>query len=297
LSTRNLTEGTLFEVLQKALDTTDKPLDTDRTEGRFMALCEGYLDPAVYSKGRQVTLAGRVLGTRIDMVGEITYVYPLLACLEVYLWPPMPDTRMLYPYGLLVAMVQSILVAALSHPSLLIDSGSPSALQEEAMRWHWLSVLASLRGCVACSSMISPQAQSLTDPELSYAQLASNPEAYMGKVVIIAGIIIEAVNTREDTRLLLLQYPANRRGCPQSDTSSGGRFLVLTPEYLETAIYRAGRALTVAGEVWEPRGLPGGETVYRYPLLAPREMYLWPEGDGGSPLFHVGFGFGFSKSL
>jgi outer membrane lipoprotein len=59
-----------------------KPLDaTDRTEGCFMALCEGYLDPAVYSKGCQVTLAGRVLGTRTDTVGEITYVYPLLACL------------------------------------------------------------------------------------------------------------------------------------------------------------------------------------------------------------------------
>jgi len=29
----------------------------------------------------------------------ITYVYPLLACLEVYLWPPMPDTRTLYPYN------------------------------------------------------------------------------------------------------------------------------------------------------------------------------------------------------
>jgi len=98
LSTRNLAEGTLLEVLQKPLDTTDRPLATDRTEGRFMALCEGYLDPAVYSKGRQVTLAGRVLGTRTDMVGEITYVYPLLACLEVYLWPPMPDTLMLYPY-------------------------------------------------------------------------------------------------------------------------------------------------------------------------------------------------------
>ena len=109
------------------------------------------------------------------------------------------------------------------------------------MRWHWLSVFASLLGCVACSSMISPQVQSLTDPELSYAQLASNPEAYMGKVVIIAGIIIEAVNTREDTRLLL-QSPANRHGCPQSDTSSSGRFLGLTPEYLETAIYRSGRA-------------------------------------------------------
>lgn len=119
----------------------------------------------------------------------------------------------------------------------------------------------------------------------------------MSKVVIIAGISIEAVNTREDTRLVLLQYPANRRGRPQTDTSSGGRVLVLTPEYLATAIYRAGRALTVAGEVRGPRGLPGGETVYHYPLLAPREMYLWPEGDGGSPLFRFGFGFGFSKSL
>lgn len=119
----------------------------------------------------------------------------------------------------------------------------------------------------------------------------------MGKVVIISGIIIETVNTREDTSLVLLQYPANRRRRPQTDTSSSGRFLMLTPEYLETAIYRAGRALMVAGEVWRPRGLPGGETVYRYPLLAPREIYLWPEGDGGSPLLHFGFGFGFSKSL
>src|SRR5678816_4093002 len=31
LSTRHLTEGTLFEVLQKPLETTDRPLDTDRT--------------------------------------------------------------------------------------------------------------------------------------------------------------------------------------------------------------------------------------------------------------------------
>ena len=165
------------------------------------------------------------------------------------------------------------------------------------MRWHWLIVLTSLLGCVACGAVISPPVQSLADPELSYAQLASNPEAYVGKVVIIAGTIIEAVNTPEGTRLVLLQYPTNRRGCPQTDASSGGRFLVLAPEYLETAIYRSGRALTVAGEVWGQRELPIGEIVYRYLLLAPREMYLWPEGDGGSPLFHFGFGFGFSRGL
>jgi outer membrane lipoprotein len=124
------------------------------------------------------------------------------------------------------------------------------------MRWHWLIVLASLLGCVACGSVISPPAQNLADSELSYAQLASNPEAYVGKVVIIAGIIIEAVNTPEGTRLVLLQYPTNRRGRPQTHESSGGRFLVLAPEYLETAIYRSGRAVTVAGEIRGQRELP-----------------------------------------
>jgi outer membrane lipoprotein len=165
------------------------------------------------------------------------------------------------------------------------------------MRWYWLIVLASLLGCVACGSVISPQVQSLDDPELSYAQLGSNPEAYVGQVVIIAGTIIEAVNTPEGTRLVLLQYPTNRRRRPQTNAPSGGRFLVPTPEYLETAIYRSGRVLTVAEAVRGQREIPVGEIVYRSPLLTPREMYLWPEGGGGSPLFHFGFGFGFSRSL
>lgn len=86
VSTHNLAKGTRIAVLQKPLDASGRPRDTDHTAGRFMALCEGYLDPAIYSKDRQITLAGRVLGTRSDTLGAITYVYPLLACLEVHLW-------------------------------------------------------------------------------------------------------------------------------------------------------------------------------------------------------------------
>jgi len=102
LSTRNLAQGTLLEVLHKPLDSADRPRETDQTEGRFMALCDGYLEPAIYRKGRQITLAGRVLGSRTDTIGEVTYTYPYLACLEVHLWPPRPevtDSRALYPYG------------------------------------------------------------------------------------------------------------------------------------------------------------------------------------------------------
>jgi starvation-inducible outer membrane lipoprotein len=42
---------------------------------------------AAYTAGRMVTVAGRVLGTHTDTVGERDTVYPLLACVEIYLWP------------------------------------------------------------------------------------------------------------------------------------------------------------------------------------------------------------------
>lgn len=40
---------------------------------------------------------------------------------------------------------------------------------------------------------------------------------------------------------------------------SAGRFLVLIDQYLDVAIYRSGRLVTVAGEIQEPRTMPAGE--------------------------------------
>lgn len=87
LSTQNVAQNTFVEVLQKPLGGSEAPQITDQTGGRFMALCDGYLDPAVYAKERRVTIAGRVIGTHTGTVGEVEYVYPLIACLETHLWP------------------------------------------------------------------------------------------------------------------------------------------------------------------------------------------------------------------
>jgi outer membrane lipoprotein len=132
----------------------------------------------------------------------------------------------------------------------------------------------------------------LADPRLSYAEVAANPEASVGKVILVAGTIIETKNLPQGTHLEILQFPANRQGYPQTDKPSGGRFLVLAPTYLEPAIYRPGRAITVAGEVTGQRELPLGGTTYRYPALVPRELHLWQEGYQG-PRLQIGFGFGF----
>ncbi len=87
IQARNQPGGTLLEVLQKPLDAYEKPRLSDRTEGRFMVQCDRYLDPAVYAPGREVTVAGRVLGVRTGKVGEMDYTYPLISCLELHLWP------------------------------------------------------------------------------------------------------------------------------------------------------------------------------------------------------------------
>ncbi len=92
IKTENMEAQTSIEILQKPLDRFEAPLITDRTAGRFMAKCDVYLDPAIYDRGRQVTIAGKVLGGFAGQVGEADYLYPTISCIEMRLWPqPSPD--------------------------------------------------------------------------------------------------------------------------------------------------------------------------------------------------------------
>lgn len=94
IEAKNTKEGTLFEVLQTPADYRGEPEDFDKSQGRFLALNEGYLDPSVYTKGREVTIAGRIEGKRVQAFGKIEYTYPFISIKEIYLWP----IHEYYPY-------------------------------------------------------------------------------------------------------------------------------------------------------------------------------------------------------
>jgi outer membrane lipoprotein len=98
ISSVNLKEGTMIEVLQKPADTRGKPKDVDESEGRFLALNPGYLDVAIYNGGRKVTVAGEVQGKKIQRLGEIDYTYPLISAKKIHLWPVAKEDRVYYPY-------------------------------------------------------------------------------------------------------------------------------------------------------------------------------------------------------
>src|SRR4030067_2765847 len=65
ISSSNTEGGTYIEVLQKPLDYQGRPEDTDVASGRFIIFYEGYLDTAVYSQGREVTVAGGGMGQKV----------------------------------------------------------------------------------------------------------------------------------------------------------------------------------------------------------------------------------------
>jgi outer membrane lipoprotein len=152
-------------------------------------------------------------------------------------------------------------------------------------------------GVVACAPVFAPDVRSQVDPTLSYAELAASPASHAGRVVLLAGTIVEVTNLQDSTRLTLLQYPTGGRGQPRTHRPSGGRFLLLTPGYLEAEVYRPGRALSVIGEVEGQQALPLGETTYGYPVITPKELHLWPADEGQSPRFYFSFGAGFSKGF
>ena len=99
IKTENKQDGTLIEVYQTELDYYGKPINTDVSKGRFLALYNEFLDSEIYSKGREVTIAGIVKGQKVIKLGEIDYSYPYLVAQEVHLWKE-EQPRKYSPYHL-----------------------------------------------------------------------------------------------------------------------------------------------------------------------------------------------------
>ena len=84
-------EKTCFEVRSRSLDRSMRPRNEDLTQGRFIACRDGFLDPEVFAKGREITLTGSVAALDRRKVGDFDYQYPVLAARFITMWPERPD--------------------------------------------------------------------------------------------------------------------------------------------------------------------------------------------------------------
>jgi outer membrane lipoprotein len=99
ISTRNSEEGTHIEVLQTPLDSRGRPKDTDYSYGRFIFFYEEYLDAAIFSKGKAVTVGGKVFGKTTRPLGDIEYTYPLIYAREVHIFGPKSTIPVYFSIG------------------------------------------------------------------------------------------------------------------------------------------------------------------------------------------------------
>ncbi|MDH4187164.1 MAG: Slp family lipoprotein, partial [Nitrospira sp.] len=87
ISARRTKDQTEIEVLQLPAE-AGSPSKTERlrSEGRFLAVREAFLDPASVPPGTPITVVGEVTGSLVRPLDESTYRYPVLEIKHLTDW-------------------------------------------------------------------------------------------------------------------------------------------------------------------------------------------------------------------
>ncbi len=106
IAIENRPNETWIEVLARPLGYAGEPNSSANSNGRFLARVSSFLDPAVYTPERKITVRGRLENTLVRQIGGHPYRFPLVQVQAHYLWPKQPETDELwndpwypYPYG------------------------------------------------------------------------------------------------------------------------------------------------------------------------------------------------------
>ncbi|MBI4383066.1 MAG: Slp family lipoprotein [Nitrospinae bacterium] len=86
VKTVNLPDRAEIEVVQKELDAYGNPSPSDASGGRFIFSKPGYLESEIYSRGREVTGAGKITGVKAGKVDDREYRFPVVEVEELHLW-------------------------------------------------------------------------------------------------------------------------------------------------------------------------------------------------------------------
>jgi outer membrane lipoprotein len=130
---------------------------------------------------------------------------------------------------------------------------------------------------VGCAYPISEQIREEVAEDVTFPMVLKNPSAYEGDIVLWGGFIIETVNLKEGAEIFVLDTPLDHWEEPEPERYSRGRFIAKTTKFLDPAVYRAGKKITLAGQIVGGQTLPLGEATYTYPVVVIKQFHLWKQ--------------------
>ena len=92
-------EGSLIEALYSPVNDRGYLRGFRGTGERFLALYRGskILDPMIFRKNREITIAGEFIGIRTGKIDDADYIFPLFEIKEFYLWEEPVKREYYYP--------------------------------------------------------------------------------------------------------------------------------------------------------------------------------------------------------
>ncbi|MDA0737873.1 MAG: Slp family lipoprotein [Nitrospirae bacterium] len=149
-------------------------------------------------------------------------------------------------------------------------------------------------GCAGGPKPIPESLAPQIDKTVSFEQLLENPDAHVGKLVVLGGQVLQATRLPDATRIEVLQLPLIDAERPSSQrTSSQGRFLAYEKTFLDPATLSDQPQVTIVGEVTGIATAKLDETEYRYPTIAIKHIHVWEaQAQNQQSGFGVGLGLG-----
>lgn len=133
-----------------------------------------------------------------------------------------------------------------------------------------------------CAHVMSEAGLARADRSIPYGEISKSPEAFVGKTVLVGGIIAANRGSGDVLQLEVAQLELFANGVPDELSHSSGRFLLVSGELLDPLFYPVGSLVTVIGEIkgQKVQKLDGAD--YRYPLVSAKEIRVFRASDPSS---------------
>lgn len=83
-------DHTVLEIISRPINGYARPVLNDRTDGRFLARVDGFLESGIYAANREITVVGELVDVIDKPIGKTNYSFPVVAVEKHRLWRKRP---------------------------------------------------------------------------------------------------------------------------------------------------------------------------------------------------------------